>query len=197
MNTVSDSPAPKGRSNAATAWTLARRTFMAGERVDMNALSAQLGVDRSTLFRWVGSRDSLLVEILKSLADPTIRELAATIDGTGGQRVARIASSFAQTLIDTPYYRAFLRREPDKSLRLITTKASPLQQHIVATFEELLREEHDRGRFDHPMKIRDLAYLVVRIMESFIYADIITGDDPDSAKVEMAISALLHAELTQ
>jgi AcrR family transcriptional regulator len=183
------------RPDATSAFQQARRTFMAGERVDMKVLSSQLGVDRSTLFRWVGNRDRLLVDILTSLADPTLRDLAESVTETGGRRVARIAASYAQTLIDTPYYRAFLQREPEKSLRLITTKASPLQQHIVETYERLLQQECDRGRLTHPMRLHDLAYLVVRIMESFIYADIITGDDPDSTKVEAAVAALLHVDL--
>ena len=41
------------------------------------------------------------------------------------------------------------------------------------------------------MDLHDLAYLTVRIIESFIYADIITGEEPDSSKVGIAIAALL------
>ncbi|MFC7655854.1 hypothetical protein ACFQV8_04290 [Pseudonocardia benzenivorans] len=52
---------------------LARRAFVAGERIDLNRLSAELGVDRTTLFRWVGNRDQLIGTVLISLADPTLR----------------------------------------------------------------------------------------------------------------------------
>jgi AcrR family transcriptional regulator len=180
------------RPCAAAALRLARRTFMAGDRIDAQALAATLGVDRTTLFRWVGNRDRLLVSVLTSLADPTLRDAAAAAGGTGPERIGRIVRLFAQALIDAPYYRAFLRRETERALRLITTKASPLQQHVVASFERLLEQERDRGHLDPALDLHDLAYLVVRIVESFIYADLITGDPPDAAKAELAVAALLR-----
>ncbi|MEV0672755.1 QsdR family transcriptional regulator [Mycobacterium sp. NPDC050441] len=44
---------------------------------------------------------------------------------------------------------------------------------------------------DPPLPPNDLAYLIVRIVESFLYADIITGEPLEIAKAEQAISALL------
>ncbi|WP_308257824.1 QsdR family transcriptional regulator [Pseudonocardia lacus] len=180
------------RPGAATALRLARRTFMAGDRIDVQALAADLGVDRTTLFRWVGNRDQLLVAVLTSLADPTLRDAAAAAGGVGPERIGRIVRLFSQALIDAPYYRTFLRRETERALRLITTKASPLQQHVVASFERLLEQERDRGHLDPALELHDLAYLVVRIAESFIYADLITGDPPDAATAGLAIAALLR-----
>src|SRR3954451_24509654 len=54
---------------AARALQVARRRFLAPERIDMSALATELGVNRVTLYRWVGSRDKLLVEIVWDLAD--------------------------------------------------------------------------------------------------------------------------------
>jgi AcrR family transcriptional regulator len=184
--------APDARPGPATAVRLARRAFMAGERIDAQRLAAALGVDRTTLFRWVGNRDQLIVAVLTSLADPTLRDAAATAGGRGPERIGAIVRLFAQALIDAPYYRTFLRRETERALRLITTKASPLQQHVVASFERLLEQERDRGHLDPAMDLPDLAYLVVRIAESFIYADLITGEEPDAAKAGLAIAALLR-----
>jgi AcrR family transcriptional regulator len=161
----------------------------------MRQLAAELNVDRSTLFRWVGNRDQLLVSILLSLTDPTLRDISAAAEGTGGARIARIAGRYAEILIETPYYRAFLQREPERALRLITTKASPIQRHVVKTFEIYLQQELDRGSLAHPMPVGGLAYVIVRIIESFIYADLITGDVPDARNVQVAIAALLHADL--
>lgn len=182
------------RPDAALAFRMARRTFMAGERLDMQELAAALGVDRSTLFRWVGNRDRLLVDILTSLTDPTLRDAVTLARGSGGRRIARTAGLYSAALISAPYYRAFLQRETERALRLITTKASPLQQHVVDIFERLLAEELARGDFAHPLGTRDLAYLIVRIIESFIYSDLITGDRPDASKVEAAIAAILHVD---
>jgi hypothetical protein len=153
-------------------------------------------VDRTTLFRWAGNRDQLLVSVLTSLADSTLRDAAATANGTGAQRIAQAMRLFSQALIDAPYYRDFLRQEPERALRLITTRASPLQQHVVGAVERLLEQERDRGHLDPDIELRDLAYIVVRIVESFVYADLITGEQPDAGTVELAVAVLLHGAAT-
>jgi hypothetical protein len=42
----------------------------------MTSLAAELGVNRVTLYRWVGSRDVLMVEVLWSLAASTLASVA-------------------------------------------------------------------------------------------------------------------------
>ncbi|MFI1917809.1 QsdR family transcriptional regulator [Nocardia sp. NPDC020380] len=170
---------------------LARRKFLAGDRLDMQKLAAELGVDRSTLFRWVGNRDQLLATILSALAEPTRQAALAATTRTGAARIADVTGTFAQALIDAPYFRTFLRREPERALRLLTTKDSSVQHEIVAAIERLVQQELDRGHLIHPMSAHDLAYLIVRIGESFIYADLITGEDPDATKAALAVAALL------
>src|SRR4051812_10411968 len=65
------------RPSALDAFLVARRRFVRGERVDMTALAAELGVNRVTLYRWVGSREQLLVEVVWSLARRTLDDLEA------------------------------------------------------------------------------------------------------------------------
>jgi AcrR family transcriptional regulator len=179
-------------ATATTALRQARRTFMAGDRLDLQKLAATLGVDRTTLFRWVGNRDQLLASVLISLADPTLRDAADTARGTGAERIGEVMRRFSQALIDAPYFRAFLRAETERALRIVTTKAGPIQLHVVAAVQRLLEQERDRGHLAPSMPLGDLAYLVVRIAESFIYADLITGCEPDAGKVELAVAALLR-----
>ena len=52
---------------------------------------------------------------------------------------------------------------------------------------QLIRDYFESGEFKNPDQS-----LVVRIAESFIYADLITGEPPDAAKAEVAIAALLR-----
>jgi hypothetical protein len=66
----------------------------------------------------------------------------------------------------------------------------------VQAVERLLKQEEDRGNLRHPLDNHDLAYLIIRIAESFIYNDIITGEEPDAAKAEVAVAALLGADLS-
>jgi len=179
------------RPDPLTAFRVARQWFLAGRRIEMQELAAELGVNRATLFRWVGSRDDLLAEILWSLAEPTLTRAIDNSPGNGGQRIATVVGRFATLLDEAAFFRDFLRREPERALRILTTRASTVQARLVSAIETLLCEEITQGRLHAPLPPRDLAYLLVRIVESFLYADIITGEQLDIAKAEQAITALL------
>ncbi|HSX66762.1 QsdR family transcriptional regulator [Nocardioides sp.] len=181
------------RPDALAAFKLARRRFMAGERLEMQEIASDLGVSRATLFRWVGSRDELLVEIVWSTTLPTYqRALEATSSQSGGARVAEVMSHFAALTVESPFFMDFVQREPERSLRLLTTKASWFQARLVGLIEGLLRAEVESGALTPPLAVHDLAYVVTRITETFIYADVVAGELPDPAKVRQIVGALLR-----
>lgn len=181
------------RPDALAAFKLARRRFIAGERIEMQEIATELGVSRATLFRWVGSRDDLLVQIVWSTTMPTFeRAAAATADLSGGARIAEIMSRFAMLTLESPFFMDFVQREPERSLRLFTTKASWFQARLVALIEELMQEEVDAGALKPPLAMHDLAYVVTRITETFIYADVVAGELPDPEKVRQVVGALLR-----
>src|SRR4051794_38322340 len=83
------------KPTAADALRLARRRFLAPERLDMSALADELGVNRVTLYRWVGSRDQLLVETVWTLAERAFEEAQAGLDVLHGpERVVRTVTRF-------------------------------------------------------------------------------------------------------
>ena len=166
---------------------------MAGRRIDMRELAAEIGVNRATLFRWVGSRDDLLAEILWSLAEPTLALALDGARGRGGQRIVQTMDRFAVMVDSADYFREFLRREPERALGILTTRASVVQQRFVAAVETILREEITHAPLRLPLPPHDLSYLIVRIVESFLYADIITGQQLDIARAQQGLTALLGA----
>jgi AcrR family transcriptional regulator len=175
------------------AFHLARRRFLGGERIDMGALAAELGVDRTSLYRWVGTRDALLVEVLWSLAAPTMSRLQRRLGGTGAGRMAAFLGDFVDALIEAPYFRDFLHDEPARALRLLTTRDAPIQQRFVSCVESLVGRELDAGTYTCALPRHDLAYLLVRISESFTYADLIAGERPDAARARAAFAFVLGA----
>ncbi|HWJ09352.1 MAG TPA: QsdR family transcriptional regulator [Nocardioides sp.] len=186
--------APEVRPDALTAFRVARRAFLAGRRLEMQELAAELGVSRATVFRWVGGRDALLAEVVWSTAEPTLRRAVAAAGSlTGAARLVEISSEFAAMTIASSAFMGFVQREPERALRLLTTRASTFQTRIVAAYEELVHEEVDAGRLVVPMPVHDLAYLIVRISETFVYADVIAGETPDPERVRQALTALLRA----
>jgi AcrR family transcriptional regulator len=174
------------------AFKAARRRFIAGERIEMQALAAEVGVSRVTLHRWVGSRDNLLGEILWSLAEPTLRDARAATRTRGGAGIAEAFWRFMCVVLEAPFMLSFLARESEIALRVLTTKHSPFQARLIAALRDMLAEQTDAGRLDPPMQVDDLAYVVVRLGESFVYTNIIAGGQPDPDKARQAIAALLR-----
>ena len=123
-----DEPAP--RTSPIDAFELARRKFLAGERIDMQRLAAELGLHRTTLYRWVGTRDRLIGQVLWSIAEDTAREAderAVTAGAKGGERIARGVERYLKAAHTAPFMRRFLTEEPEAALRIITTKDRILQ----------------------------------------------------------------------
>ncbi|WP_326566301.1 QsdR family transcriptional regulator [Amycolatopsis rhabdoformis] len=155
----------------------------------MRELASALAVSRATLHRWLGSRDHLLGEILWSETSRVFANVSFT--GRGALGVADAIGAFVSLVNGSTAFRTFLQREPERALRLLTTKASVVQSRTIAQLTDLLTAEITAGRLTTPLPAPDLAYILVRLGESFIYTDIITGDEPDAGKAHAAASALL------
>jgi len=188
VRTEDRSPA---RPDAEAAFQLARRWFLQGRRITVQDLTAELGISRVTLFRWVGNRDQLLAEVLWSVAEPTFANAVRRAPGRGARRIAGVVGRFCAAQIDASFFRAFLQREPERALRILTTRAGGVQARMLAAVEELLVTVADQDGLALPLPPHDLAYVLVRLGESFVYTDLITGERPDAAKAEAAAAALL------
>lgn len=159
----------------------------------MQALATSLGVDRTSLFRWVGNRDQLLSEILWSLAVPTLDAAGRDAARSGAGRIVDVLDHFTADLIEAPYFRVFLTREPARALRLLTTTDSDVQRRFVAVITALVATEQESGALDPaPLSAEELARLLVRISESFTYADLISGDRPDPERARAAFEYVLR-----
>jgi len=184
--------ADPGAADVRRAFELARRRFRHGARVEMGPLAAELGVDRTSLFRWVGNRDALLTEVLWSLAAPTLDEADARCGGSGGVHLGAVLTSFASAMITADYFRSFLGREPARAMRLLTTTSTQVQRRFTTVTELLVEREVQAGRFEPALPVHDLAYLLVRMSESFTYADLIAGEPPSAERAAAAFALLLR-----
>jgi AcrR family transcriptional regulator len=166
---------------------LARRRFLAAERVDMGALAQELGVNRVTLYRWVGSRDRLLVEVVWELASDALAAAAARAQGDGAERVVSTLTRLLDTVIANPGMRRWLAEEGEHAMRLLTRRDGGFQPRLIAAVEALLEAE----RLDLPVDRHELAYVIVRILESYTYLDLITGEPADARRAEPILRMLL------
>jgi len=177
---------------------LAARQWAQGKRVDVGALAGELGIGRATAFRWVGSRDELLGEILWAQCDASMRRAAKAYRSRvrGPRRVAAICEHGVREITRSVPLRRFLRAEPEQALRLLTSKLGPVQARAIARVRELLEAEVDAGKWKPPLKLDTLAYLVVRLCESFIYAEVMSGQRVDPADAALAVELLLSGRVS-
>jgi AcrR family transcriptional regulator len=185
-------PAEFQRPTPLDAFRLARRAFLVGTRVDMSALATELGINRVTLYRWVGSREQLLVEVVWSLGERTLAKADARTRAQGAERVVRVVTRFLEDVISNEGMRHWLAEEGELAMRLLTRHDTDFQPRLIDAIERLLREEADAGRLDLPADLHEVAYVIVRVIESYTYLDLITGEQPDAHRAEPILRLLLR-----
>ncbi|MES2171202.1 MAG: QsdR family transcriptional regulator [Actinomycetota bacterium] len=174
------------------AFHVARRTFVAGDRVEIGDLANTLGVNRVTVHRWLGNRTQILTDIIWSLAEPTIEVCYREAPGTGGDRIAGAMVDFIRRTYEHKGTRAFLEREHETALRILTRRDHAFQPRLITQVRGLLALEQHSGTLDAGIPLDDLAFLIVRVVESFVYVERIVGEELDLERAERALRFLLR-----
>ncbi len=158
----------------------------------MSALADELGVNRVTLYRWVGSRDRLLVEVVWSLARVTLARIEAGVTASGPERVVDVVTRFLEAVIANAGMQRWLAEEGEHAMRLLTRHETDFQPRLIAAIQDLLEREAASGALDVPVDLHDLAYVIVRLIESYSYLDLITGEQPEARRAEPILRMLLR-----
>jgi AcrR family transcriptional regulator len=181
-----------GQAPVAEVLAQARGMIAANERLDMARLSAELGVDRTTLFRWVGNRDQLLVEVVWSVVEPLLRDCVTAADGSGPAYLARVLGRWVAAAHRSAELRAVVARDPERALRLLAAPGGDLHRRLVEAVEKLLHSERASGCLPHPVALAELAEIVVRTVNSYLWTDLITGEPPNPVRAQVAVGLLLR-----
>jgi len=172
----------------------ALQTFLELRRLDMRALAAELGMGRSSLYRKIGSRDQLLSAVLWYLTRRAIlRSLEATQDLGGVERVVGVVHHFLHDVHSQVALRRLLQEEPEAALRILTSKRGVVQQGVIDAVERLLVAEEAQAGGSLTLDRATLAYIIVRIGESFLYADVIADNQPDVDRAVEVVAQLMGA----
>jgi len=172
---------------------LARRHWLAGERLDMGALAQELRISRATLYTWVGSREKLIGEVLWSFAAEGLKQARAAATGSGADRIVDVFQTFIHVNAGFRPLRRFIEQDPELALRVLTSKRSPVQARMIAAARALLAEEADAGTLTPALDVDTLAYTLIRVAESFLYSDLIAGSEPDVERAVAVVRVLLGA----
>ncbi len=165
--------------------------FLRGRRIDIRAIAAELGVARPTIYRWLGSREDLIGEVLILAADPLLDDARANARGRGGRVLLDTFDRFNRSLADAPALRQFVEQEHDAALRIICSGAGRVQPHLVARIAGLIEDEVRRGSYEPRVEPSTLAYAIVRLAEAFLFNDAVAGMRGDVDRLREIEAALL------
>jgi AcrR family transcriptional regulator len=187
-------PEANTRVTALDAFELAKQKWLVGERIDIGKLADELGVGRATVFRWVGSREQLYSEVISAAFAQSIDWARRASSGTGAGFLTDVTRNLLTTLIASRPLRTFIKQDPEFALRIVMSSASPVEGRVIAAVRELIEREAAAGHMQPKIDIDSLAYVIVRIAESFLYRDVLTGDPPDVDTATKAIGMVFAAQ---
>ena len=169
---------------------LALNRYLHGERVDVQAIAAELGLGRTTIYRWFGSREGLIGETVAEAAEPLFDEARAGAKGRGGIALLDTFDRINRALAAAPALRSFLELERD-ALRMLTSSGGVIHRRAVAKIEGFIEDEVRAGAYDPPVDPSTLAYAIVRLAEAFLFNDATAAMRGDVERLREIEAALL------
>jgi AcrR family transcriptional regulator len=150
------------------------RMFARGERVDMQTLAAELGVGRTTLYRWVGDREQLLGEVLAIMTRRTWDLVASEPRPEGIDGALSVIRRFMETTAAFPPLRRFAQREPGPALRVLMSVDGAVAQALRDGTTRACAENLARPAHPDP----ELVEVLVQIGTAGQWAPIVAGEEP-------------------
>jgi AcrR family transcriptional regulator len=184
----------RGRPAAATrdeVLAAATDQYLRGQRIDVQAIAAALGLGRATIYRWFGSREELIGEVLVRTAEPLLEDARAKARGRGAAALLDTFDRFNRSLAGAEALRRFVETERDAALRIITNGAGIVQTRIVAGIAALIEAEIAAGRYEPAVEPATLAYAIVKLAEAFLFNDAVAGMRGDVDRLREVEAALL------
>lgn len=169
----------------------ARRRFLKGARLDVAGLAEELGVSRATAYRWAGNAEQLTGEVIRTLVEDTFELTKEEACGKGAERALDMMMRGIRYIASGPYRQWVRREDPERVLRLVTSQYGPVQRTTIRLWEEFLTDEVAKGNVRLHTDPHTTAYAIVRISESFLYSDLIIGEEPDIEKAADILKLLV------
>ena len=163
--------------------------YLHGRRIDVRAIAAELGLGRTTIYRWFGSREGLVGETVWRAAEPLFDQGRAEAEGAGGDALLDTFDRINRGLEAAPALRSFLELERD-GLRILTSSSGIVHRRAVAKIQGFVEDEARAGTYRVPVDPATLGYAIVRLAEAFLFNDetaALRGDVERLREIEAAL----------
>ncbi|HEY1510637.1 MAG TPA: QsdR family transcriptional regulator [Solirubrobacteraceae bacterium] len=165
--------------------------YVNGQRVDVTVVARRLGVGRATIYRWFGSREALLGEVIAGQLEQLIAAKRRQVTRRGALGLLEAFDLINRSLAKSLALQRLLEQERNVAMRLLTASDGVVQPRAVACVEAMIAAEVADGTFDPPADPQTLAYAIVRLAEAFLYNDAAIGIRGDHERLRDVEAALL------
>lgn len=173
------------------ALSVARSLFARGDRIEMGVLAERLGVNRVTLYRWLGNREALVAELVWERIERALERADAAAkeaELTGVDRLVTALMGIFPHEGNGGAERAFISREPTLAMRVMTT--GMVHDRLVAWFAAAVDDERDAGRIRPAHPSDQIADIVVKSGEAVYWFDVASGRGVQRDNVAVVLGAL-------
>ncbi|MEV6659680.1 QsdR family transcriptional regulator [Nocardia fluminea] len=182
----------------------AARMIAQGRRVELSSLGEALHISRTTLFRKAGTRERIMGEALWWQANESLTRAearwrraygSAVRDHTGTLRCVRILTDHGSATAADAGIRHLLDEEPALATRVLTDPFGCVQPRVIAVARRLFEADASDADLRMLVDVDSLCYAVVRLGESFLYADQLANRRPDIDAANTLVAALIQGVL--
>lgn len=170
---------------------LATEQYLAGQRVDITVVARRLGLGRATIYRWFGSREKLLGEVVARELEQLVARKRARVRRRGAVGLLEVFDGVNRALARSTALGRLLEQERESAMRLLTSSAGVVEPRAVACIEALITEDVSAGRYVPLVDPATLAYALVHLRHAFLLNDAVTGIRGDHARLRAVQAALL------
>jgi AcrR family transcriptional regulator len=170
---------------------LVTQQYLEGQRVDLTVVARRLGLGRATLYRWFGSREALLGEVVAEQLELLVARKRAEVKQRGPAGLLEVLDKVNRTLTRSHAVRRLLEQERDSAMRLLTSSHGVVEPRAVACVKALIEEEVSAAAYDPPVDPGTLAYALVHLRHAFLYHDTMSGIRGDYQRLHEVQAALL------
>jgi hypothetical protein len=110
-----------------------------------------------------------------------------------GARVLAVVEGILRHAASSERLEALLRRDPNRALKILASSAYDIQRMEAQLLETLLNDEHAARHLQLAVPAHTLAYGIIKLMEAYLYADVMAGEQRD-IDTAVRIDALLIPE---
>jgi AcrR family transcriptional regulator len=172
---------------------LAREALLAEERVEMGTIAAQLGVSQGTIYRWFGTRERLIEQVLDQLARAFLEVSRAEAQGQGDELVLDFVRRFSEATLAVEPVQALVEREPQLALRVLLGDTGVLRATLKQALADVIAEACPPSRA-HALE-GDLD-LLVEVGVALNWPSFVFGDAPHIDQALQIMRLVLAARAT-